>query len=198
MVLEASRGIVQSLPETAHPGKARRFGFVGPHRRETTTMVRRSHRVAPGPRAQGQLALGAGSPRTGRSGALGSWSCGLGALGGVGAWGVLTEQLPRGAERLGLSRNLVHPGGDQRAPSPTPPDLGTGVHVSGPENLGQWLPYLEWKLVIRSLGSRGPPASGIRDTGVYHGGQRVLAAVPAHVKSHRARTWANLRRSGGN
>lgn len=132
-------------------------------------MVRRSLRVRAGALGlRGRLALGAGSPRDGRSGAFGSWSCGLGALGG-GGWGAGCPRRrgsPVELRDLVSPESYAHPGGGQRAPSPPPPDLGPGVHVSGPENLGRvaTLPGMEGSL-IRSLGNRGPPASGIGNLG---------------------------------
>lgn len=119
MVLETSRGIVQSLPGDGASWEGRALWFAGPRRRETTTMVRRSHRVCAGALGlRGRLALGAGSLRDGRSelwglGAGGWCSRGWGA-------GVLQTRLPRGAERLGSSRILATLRGDQRAPSLRP------------------------------------------------------------------------------
>ena len=104
MVLETSRGILQSLPGDGASWEGRALWFVGPRRRETTTMVRRSLRVRAGALGlRGRLALGAGSPRDGRSGAFGSWSCGLGALGGGGRGGSsLLHQLFSSCSTRGL------------------------------------------------------------------------------------------------
>ena len=85
MVLETSRGTLQSLPGDGASWEGRALWFVGPDRRETTTMVRQSRRVRAGALGlRGRRALRAGSPRDGRSVALASWSYGLGALGGGG------------------------------------------------------------------------------------------------------------------
>lgn len=175
MVLETSRGTLQSLPGDGASSEGPALWFVGPGRRETTTMVRRSRRVRAGALGlRRRRALLAGSPRDGRSVALASWSCGLGALRGGGD--VLSGRA-QGAANAGRGslvelRDLVSPescahrGGGQRAPSPPPPDLGPGVYVSGPENLGRMasLPGMEGSL-IRSLGNRGPPVSGIESLG---------------------------------
>lgn len=67
------------------------------------------------------------------------------------------------------------------SPAPRPRDWCARVRTGKPGRVAT-LPGMEGSL-IRSLGNRGPPASGIGKPGVYHGGQRVLTAVPAHVKS---------------
>lgn len=119
MVLETSRGTLQSLPGDGASWEGRALWFARPGRREAANMVRRSRRVRAGglgPQGSAGLArweypgreiwsFGVLELRAWCSGGEGGGPRGQ----GPGCCRRLTR-LPRGAERRGLSRILCTPG----------------------------------------------------------------------------------------
>lgn len=106
--------------------------------------------------------------------------------GGWGVGGGVSSQtrLSRGAERLGLSRILCTPGWWSEStvsPAPRPRARCARVRTGKPRSSG----YPTWngRLIDQILGKQRSSSLWDREPGVYHDGQRVLTAVPAHVKS---------------